>query len=247
MILSIQKLVIRLHSFVATRLSILIRSITRGNVPLLVGGTMLYFKALKDGLADLPETDPKVRAEVKQRLDEKGIEALHQELASIDAVSAKRLHPNDTQRITRAIEVYQMSGKSLSQLHAEQQTRQLPNPLLSIALAPKERSQLDQRIIQRFEQMMQRGFLQEVEGLYQRGDLNLDCASMRSVGYRQLWQHLAGEMKLDDALDKALIATRQLAKRQYTWLRSWPKIQWFDPLVENERQACLNAIKAFNL
>lgn len=218
----------------------------RGKVPLLVGGTMLYFKALKDGLADLPETDPKVRAEVKRRLDEKGIEALHQELASFDAVSAKRLHPNDTQRITRAIEVYQMSGKSLSQLHAEQQTRRLPNPLLSIALAPKERHQLQQRIIQRFEQMMQQGFLQEVQRLYRRGDLDLDCASMRSVGYRQLWQHLAGEMSLDEALDKAVISTRQLAKRQYTWLRSWPQIQWFDPLIEQERQACIDAIKNFH-
>jgi len=217
----------------------------RGNVPLLVGGTMLYFKALKDGLADLPKTDAKVRAGVKKQLDDKGIVALHQELSGFDPVTAKRLHPNDSQRITRAIEVYQMCGKSLSQLHAEQQTRRLSNPILSIALAPKDRSQLHQRILQRFNQMMQQGFLQEVEALYQRTDLDLDCASMRSVGYRQLWQHLDGEMSLDEALERAIIATRQLAKRQYTWLRSWPHIQWFDPLVAEEQQACVESIKCF--
>ena len=202
----------------------------RGKVPLLAGGTMLYFKALKEGLADLPASDEAVRNTLKQELEAQGIEALHHRLSLVDVATAKRLHSNDTQRILRALEVYQLSGKPLSEWHEEQALNALPNPLLSVALAPEDRSVLHQRIETRFNQMIEQGFLDEVAGLFYRGDLNLDCPSMKSVGYRQIWQYMAGEMTLSEATERAIIATRQLAKRQYTWLRSWPDLSWFDPL-----------------
>jgi len=207
----------------------------RGKVPLLVGGTMLYFKALKDGLADMPKTDEKIRQQVKQDLDKNGLEFLHNELKKIDPETAERLHVNDSQRITRAVEVFRMTGKALSIWHAEQKERALVNPHLSIALAPQDRAVLHQRIEQRFEQMLEAGFLDEVASLYYRGDLNLECPSMRSVGYRQIWQYMDGEMPLSEARERSIIATRQLAKRQYTWLRSWSDIQWFDPTNKGER------------
>jgi len=206
----------------------------RGKVPLLAGGTMLYFKALKDGLADLPGADQQVRLALKKQLDESGIEALHQQLSEIDAITAERLHTTDTQRIMRALEVYRISGKPLSQWHAEQALTALPNPLLSVVLAPKDRAVLHQRIAFRFKQMIEQGFVEEVTKLFNRGDLDLDCPSMKSVGYRQIWQYLAGEMTLAEATERAIIATRQLAKRQYTWLRSWPDCHWFDPLDGGE-------------
>ncbi len=217
-----------------------------GHVPLLVGGTMLYFKALKDGLADLPDTDQQVRNEVMQELADKGIKQLHQQLQAFDPITAERLHPNDRQRITRTIEVYRMTGKPLSQFHLEQQQQSLPNPLLSVALAPEDRAELHLRIKRRFEQMMTQGFLDEVEGLFKRGDLDLDCASMRSVGYRQLWLYLQGELSLSEAVERAIIATRQLAKRQYTWLRGWPDIQWFDPQHQDQKLACIKRIENYS-
>jgi len=206
----------------------------RGKIPLLVGGTMLYFKALKDGLADMPQTDEKIRQQVKTELDEKGLEFLHQQLEKVDPETAERLHINDSQRITRAIEVFRMTGKPLSVWHFQQKQQALVNPLLSIALAPQDRKILHQRIEKRFEQMIEAGFLDEVASLYYRGDLNLDCPSMRCVGYRQIWQYMDGKLSLSEAQERAIIATRQLAKRQYTWLRSWPDIQWFDPINKQE-------------
>lgn len=206
----------------------------RGKVPLLAGGTMLYFKALREGLAQLPQADEKVRDELKYALQKYGIEALHAQLAEFDPVTAKRLHHNDTQRILRAIEVYKVTQKPISKWHAEQALDALPNPLLSIALAPQDRAVLHQRIELRFELMLEQGFLDEVSSLFSRGDLDLDCPSMRSVGYRQIWQYLAGEMTLPEATERAIIATRQLAKRQYTWLRSWPDVEWYDPLDDEQ-------------
>lgn len=216
----------------------------RGKIPLLAGGTMLYYKALKEGLADLPAADDTVREELKLQLEHQGIEFLHQQLSLVDAVTADRLHATDTQRILRALEVYQVSGKPLSQWHAEQTLDALPNPVLSIALAPKDRSVLHQRIARRFEQMLQQGFVEEVTRLFNRGDLELDCPAMKSVGYRQIWLYLSGEYSLSEAKERGIIATRQLAKRQYTWLRSWPDLHWFDPLDSEEliaaRQKVLN-------
>lgn len=217
----------------------------RGKVPLLVGGTMLYFKALKDGLADMPQTDEKIRQQVKQDLDKNGLEFLHNELKRNDPEIAERLHVNDSQRITRAVEVFRMTGKPLSVWHTEQKERSLVNPHLSIALAPQNRAVLHQRIEQRFEQMLAAGFLDEVASLYYRGDLNLELPSMRSVGYRQIWQYMDGELSLSEARERGIVATRQLAKRQYTWLRSWSDIQWFDPTNEDERTQAKRLIHSF--
>jgi len=216
-----------------------------GKIPLLVGGTMLYFKALKDGLAEMPETDQVIRQQVKDELEKNGIEHLHRQLATFDPTTAERLHYNDSQRITRAIEVYRMTGKTLAGWHAEQKDRSLRNPLLSIALAPAERKILHQRIALRFNQMMESGFLDEMDKLYHRGDLSLDCPSMRCVGYRQIWQYLDGDLSLAEAKERAIIATRQLAKRQYTWLRSWPDAQWFDPIQSAELEQCKTTIQTF--
>ncbi len=218
---------------------------SRGKTPLLAGGTMLYFKALRDGLADLPGANPEVRAALQLKLDETGIESLHTELSKVDATTAARLHMTDTQRILRALEVYQLSGKPLSQWHAEQSLQALPNPLLSIALAPADRGVLHQRIETRFKLMMEMGFLQEVTALFAREDLSLNCSSMKSVGYRQIWQYLCGELTQDEAVERAVIATRQLAKRQYTWLRSWQNAEWYDPLDELQREQAKQRILNF--
>ncbi len=218
----------------------------RRKVPLMVGGTMMYFKSLKDGLAELPQSDQQVREQLKQISEVNGIAHLHSMLSDIDPETAKRLHSNDTQRIMRALEVYQLSQKPISQWHAEQALNALPNPLLSIALAPQDRSVLHQRIELRFNQMIEHGFLDEVSSLYNRGDLSLDCPSMKSVGYRQIWQHLNNELTLSEAIERAIIATRQLAKRQYTWLRSWPNIQWYDPLEEEQYNAAKLKIETFS-
>jgi len=216
-----------------------------GKIPLFVGGTMLYFKALKGGLADMPSTDDKIRLKVKQEVEQHGVAWLHEQLSLVDKKTADRLHINDSQRITRAWEVYQMTGKPLSAWHAEQKKQALQNPILSIALAPQNRAVLHQRIEKRFHQMLELGFVEEVKRLFERGDLDLECPSMRSVGYRQIWLYLLGELSLDEAVERAIIATRQLAKRQYTWLRSWPDINWFDPLDENSLVACEQLIYRF--
>ncbi|MCW9016938.1 MAG: tRNA (adenosine(37)-N6)-dimethylallyltransferase MiaA, partial [Kangiellaceae bacterium] len=155
-------------------------------------------------------------------------------LTQVDPDTANRLHSTDTQRILRALEVFKVSGKPLSAWHKEQQLDALPNPLLSIALAPEDRAVLHQRIAKRFEIMMQQGFLEEVTALYHRGDLSLDNPSIKCVGYRQIWMHLQGELSLDEAIERGIIATRQLAKRQYTWLRSWPNVNWYDPLEKDQ-------------
>ena len=222
----------------------------RNKVPLLVGGTMLYFKSLLNGIAEMPATDEIVRNKIQARLKENGIEKLHQELKTIDSITAKRLHSNDTQRITRALEVFEMSGKPLSKWHEEQSAHKFPYKLLSIAIAPEDRKILHKRIEKRFEKMLESGFLTEMSALYGRGDLNLECPSMRSVGYRQYWQYLKGELTLSEAKERAIIATRQLAKRQLTWLRSWPDAHWFDisstdHKKHSQQDACQNLIDEF--
>ena len=189
----------------------------------------------------------KVRAEVHLLLQENSIEFLHQELAKVDAITAERLHQTDTQRICRALEVYKISGKAMSQWHAEQELDALPNPLLSIALAPEDRSILHQRIEKRFQIMLEQGFLEEVTALYNRGDLSLGDTSMKCVGYRQIWNYLDGDMTLAEATERAIIATRQLAKRQYTWLRSWPDVEWFDPLNKTQSKDVKERIISFAL
>jgi len=197
-----------------------------GKTPLLVGGTMLYYKALLEGMSNLPNSDASIREALQQRMDEEGLKVLHDELRTIDPQAAERIHENDPQRTLRALEVYQLTGKPLSQLHQEQKELEFPYDVTQIAIAPEERAVLHQRIETRFAKMMEQGLLTEVEVLYQRGDLNADLPAIRSVGYRQLWQHLDGELTLDEAIERGIIATRQLAKRQFTWLRNWPNLNW---------------------
>ena len=209
---------------------LLITGITaRGKLPLLVGGTMLYFKALFDGLDDMPRSDPQVRARLALEALEKGWPALHAELAEVDAITANRLAPNDSQRISRALEVFRVSGQPLSSFHQQGATKSIAarasNTLAGalISLEPAERSWLHGRIEARFDLMLAAGFLDEVKALRARGDLNPDLPSMRCVGYRQAWQALDGDFPLAALRDKGIIATRQLAKRQITWLRSMPQ------------------------
>ncbi|HQS30201.1 tRNA (adenosine(37)-N6)-dimethylallyltransferase MiaA [Polaromonas sp.] len=203
----------------------------RGKLPLLVGGTMLYFKALADGLDDMPKADPAVRALLAAEAQEKGWPALHAELAEADPATAARLAPNDAQRISRALEVFRVSGQPLSFFHQQVATKNIADragitwAAALISLEPADRSWLHGRMEARFDAMLAAGFLDEVRALRARGDLHADLPSMRCVGYRQAWQALDGDFPLAAWRDKGIIATRQLAKRQITWLRSMPQRQ----------------------
>ncbi|CAH0534614.1 tRNA dimethylallyltransferase [Vibrio stylophorae] len=205
--------------------------VAEGKIPLLVGGTMLYFKALLQGLSPLPAADAEVRAEIERQASEHGWQVLHDELKVIDPVSAARIHPNDPQRLSRALEVFRISGKTLTELTATQ-GEPLPYNVKQFAIAPQDRAVLHHRIELRFQQMMAAGFEQEVRALFQRGDLHPDLPSIRCVGYRQMWDYLAGECSRDEAIYKGICATRQLAKRQITWLRSWDNLTWLDSADE---------------
>ncbi|MGI9322477.1 MAG: tRNA (adenosine(37)-N6)-dimethylallyltransferase MiaA [Pseudomonadales bacterium] len=195
----------------------------RNKVPMIVGGTMLYLKALKHGLNDLPEADAALRQEITDEANTKGWEELHKELANIDPQAAKRIQPNDPQRLQRAIEVYRLTGMTLSELQA-QPIKPPPIKLVELAIIPPDRTALHQKIADRFHQMLASGFMEEVQQLYDRGDLNPSLAAIKSVGYRQAWAHLAGQMGLETMAEQAIAATRQLAKRQYTWLKSWQNL-----------------------
>jgi tRNA dimethylallyltransferase len=202
----------------------------RGRVPLLVGGTMLYFRVLRDGIAELPSANIEVRDAIDREAARLGWPALHAELARVDPVAASKIHPQHSQRIQRALEVFRITGKPISQLHVEgKEDVNKPDSTrwLQLAVAPCERRVLHERIASRFEAMLAAGFIEEVEALRQRGDLDADMASMRAVGYRQVWSYLAGETIYAEMLEKGIVATRQLAKRQLTWLRSWPDLCWF--------------------
>ena len=210
----------------------LMKEITaRGNTPLLVGGTMLYYKALVDGLSPLPSADPAIRAEIEKEAEVKGWQAMHDLLQEIDPVSAARIHVNDPQRLSRAIEVYRISGKSLTEL-TETKSEPIPYNIKQFAIAPSEKSVLHERIERRFDLMLKAGFEQEVQALYDRGDLHLDLPSMRCVGYRQMWEYLQGKMDYDEMVFRGVVATRQLAKRQMTWLRGWKDITWLESGAE---------------
>jgi len=234
----------------------LIHAITaRGRLPLLVGGTMLYFKALFDGLDDMPPANAAVRAVLEQEAAEKGWPALHAELAAVDPVTAARLAPADSQRIQRALEVYRISGQPLSHFHSTQSaTKTIANETYStraralISLEPLERSWLHARIAQRFDAMLEQGFVEEVRALRTRGDLHADLPSMRCVGYRQVWEALdayeakgaSGPLPLAEVRELGIIATRQLAKRQITWLRSMPQRH----IVAADQDDALAAVQA---
>ncbi|MCU7959202.1 MAG: tRNA (adenosine(37)-N6)-dimethylallyltransferase MiaA [gamma proteobacterium symbiont of Bathyaustriella thionipta] len=198
----------------------------QGQIPLLVGGSMMYFNALEKGLSRLPASDPLIRSALQQRLQQQGAAELHAELQQIDPQAAERIHPNDPQRILRALEVYQQSGQSLSQLQQQQSASALPYPILKLARSPRERAVLHERIARRFDNMLAQGFEQEVLDLLKYHHLHANMPSMRSVGYRQMLQYISGEMDYAEMRERGIIATRQLAKRQYTWLRAMQNLNW---------------------
>ncbi len=201
-----------------------------GRTPLLVGGTMMYFKVLRDGLAELPDADPVIRARLDAEAAAHGWPHLHQRLQVVDPLAAARIPPMDSQRLQRALEVWELTGKPLSQWHAEQVAPEpLPYDLRWLAIAPPERAVLHGRIADRFDQMLAQGLIAEVAGLKARPDLHLGLPSMRAVGYRQVWEYLDGQYGRDELREKGIAATRQLAKRQLTWLRSFGELLWLDP------------------
>ncbi|NIH03509.1 tRNA (adenosine(37)-N6)-dimethylallyltransferase MiaA [Providencia rettgeri] len=199
----------------------------QGKIPLLVGGTMLYFKALLEGLSPLPSADPAIRSEIEQIAQKQGWDEIHRRLAEVDPVAAARIHPNDPQRLSRALEVYLISGQTLTEM-TQTAGEELPYNVFQFAIAPQDRKILHERIEQRFHQMINAGFEDEVRALYQRGDLHVDLPSIRCVGYRQMWSYLDGEISHDEMIYRGVCATRQLAKRQITWLRGWENIHWLD-------------------
>lgn len=229
----------------------------RGRIPLLVGGTMLYFKALLDGLADMPSADPAIRQALETRAEAEGLQALHAELSKVDPISAARIHPNDPQRIIRALEVFHAGGISMTDLRLRQiaengapgasATPQLPYTVASLAIAPAERSLLHARIAQRFEQMLEQGFVGEVRQLRDRGDLHVGLPSIRAVGYRQVWDHLDGRLSADEMKERGIIATRQLAKRQFTWLRGWDDLKWLDSLASDNLTQSLKYLGSISI
>ncbi|PRY66185.1 tRNA dimethylallyltransferase [Vreelandella songnenensis] len=199
-----------------------------GKVPLLVGGTMLYYKCLVEGVAKMPAADPAIREQLALKREAEGLGALHEALRQVDPVSAQRIHPNDPQRMMRALEVYYSTGRPMSALWAEQQPETFPWRVLSIALSPADRSVLHGRIEKRFTTMLSEGLIEEVSALKKRDDLHIDLPAMKSVGYRQAWEYLDGEYDYPTLKERGVIATRQLAKRQLTWLRSWKNLNWID-------------------
>lgn len=202
----------------------------QGRVPLLVGGTMLYFRALTRGLARLPSADAGVRARLSAEARRLGWDALHARLVQIDPEAARRIHPHDPQRIQRALEVHELTGQTLSELQRAREPFGADTGLqfLRAVIAPTSRALLRERIAQRFATMLEQGLIDEVQALRERGDLDLDLPSMRSVGYRQVWRYLDGDLDRDEMVEKAVTSTRQLAKRQLTWLRSEPEAHWLD-------------------
>lgn len=195
--------------------------VANNHVPLLVGGTMLYFYILQNGMADLPDNDETIRAKIEQQAEDKGWEALHAELMQIDP-SLTHIHPNDKQRIQRALELFYITGKKPSELQAQNKKND-QYKFYNMIIAPDDRKLLHERIAKRFDIMLNNGFIEEVKKLKARGDLNLSMPSMRSVGYRQVWQYLDGDYDYEQMREKGITATRQFAKRQFTWLRRWPE------------------------
>ena len=198
-----------------------------GRIPLLVGGTMLYFDALQHGLSPMPSADPELRAELEARGEREGWVALHEELRRVDPAAAARIHPNDPQRIQRALEVFRLTGVPISELQGRGAVQPVTDRYINLALAPADRAELHGIIEARFRSMLSQGFLDEVRRLRARGDLHTGLPSMRAVGYRQLWEHLEGACGLEEAVRRGIVATRRYAKRQLTWLRGEREVTWF--------------------
>jgi tRNA dimethylallyltransferase len=214
----------------------------RGRQPLLVGGTMLYFHALSHGIAELPEADLGVRADIDRQAATSGWTALHRELERVDPAAAARIHVNDPQRIQRALEVHRLTGKTITSLQQTRVSVFADVDVTEFAVAPLERRELHTRIELRFGAMLDAGLLAEVRRLFERSDLSAEHPSMRAVGYRQLWRHLAGHCALDEAIEQAIAATRQLAKRQLTWLRRRERAQWFDSMHPEVARRMIDAL-----
>lgn len=213
--------------FKTSALELMVAITARGKIPLLVGGTMLYFNSLYHGMADLPIADSALRVQLNAQAKQMGKKSMHNRLQAIDPMAATRIHPNDQQRVQRALEVHILSGKSITQLHKEAKAKQIPYRLIKLMITPQNRGILHEKIAQRFKLMLQQGLVEEVEALYKRGDLTAQTQSVRAVGYRQVWSYLAGEINQQEMQELGIIATRQLAKRQLTWLRRETDAQTF--------------------
>lgn len=211
----------------------------RGRIPLLVGGTMMYFNILYNGMSEVPNADPAIRTAILNEAESVGWQAMHEQLQAVDPVSAARIHPNDPQRLQRALEVYRGTGMTMTEwrIKEQQQRQAFPYHTLQIAVAPDDRAVVHKRIEKRFDGMLSAGFEQEVRKLYQRGDLHADMPSIRAVGYRQMWAYLDGEYDWVTMREKGIAASRQLAKRQFTWLRSWPELTWLYSTKEDEKKS----------
>ena len=227
--------------------------IKSGKVPLLVGGTMLYFRVLRDGLADLPKANKKVREDIEIMAKNHGWDRVHNQLALVDPEAAARIHPKDPQRLQRALEVFLVSGKSLTEFFTEEaekrsygQKKQSFN-FHFFGIQPPDRAVLHDAISKRLNQMLADGFVAEVEKFYNRGDLSSSLPSMKSVGYRQIWQFLSGELAYREMVDKSKVATRQLAKRQYTWLKNWPSLNTLTDDGLQSRDKVLNYCKSISI
>ncbi len=216
----------------------------RGRIPLLVGGTMLYYKVLLEGLAEMPAADERVRRQILDEAAEHGWPWVHQQLQAVDPQAAARINPNDPQRLQRALEIWRVSGRTMSEIQAEQQVEPLPYRTLQFAVAPQARSVLHERIALRFTQMLEQGFIDEVQALRARGDLDKSLPAIRAVGYRQVWEYLDGDYDYAAMVEKGIIATRQLAKRQFTWLRRWQQLHWVDSLAPDLLAEVLKIIQA---
>lgn len=235
--------------FCADALQAMAQISAAGRIPLLVGGTMLYFKALLEGLAEMPAADAVLRAELEAWAAAEGYAALHEELRRVDPPSAQRIHPNDPQRLVRALEVYRLSGLTMSEHRLRQQARGsqglLPYTVAQLAIAPAQRQILHERIALRFELMLEQGLISEVKALRARGDLHLGLPSMRAVGYRQVWEYLDGNIERHSMVERGVAATRQLAKRQFTWLRGWQTpLHWLDSQAEDNVERALKYLQA---
>jgi tRNA dimethylallyltransferase len=215
----------------------------RGKVPVLVGGTMLYFKFLLEGSAKLPTANESIRADIEKLVEEHGKQHIHDLLKTVDPESAERLNPNDPQRVQRAYEVFLISGKTLTQHWVEQEEQPLNYNVIQFAIAPQERKTLHERIELRFNQMIEQGFIDEVKAMRARGDLKEDLPSVRAVGYRQAWDFLEGRLDFEEMVFRGVVATRQLAKRQMTWLRGWNNLHWLDSLDANLAENALSILE----
>lgn len=216
--------------------------VAEGRLPILVGGTMLYFRALREGMSPLPSADESLRKAIEAEAGERGWPALHDDLAQVDPAAAARIHPNDPQRLQRALEVYRLTGRPLTELWRTQADRPARYRFIPLILAPTERSLLHDRIARRFEAMLERGFVAEVEALRARGDLHLGLPSMRCVGYRQVWNYLEGDYDRIEMVNRGVAATRQFAKRQFTWLRR-EEGSWVDPFDGKSLDKALKIVR----